>query len=275
MSHLLDTNKNRLQPGDHIRVWRGSYYHHGIYCGDTVVVHYGGDKNSCIVKTDSLENFSLGNRIEIANHSHSLKRSEVIKRAKSRVGEDQYNLAFNNCEHFATWCKTGQSKSSQVEVVFHMMKGFVFKIAEGIYRIYASKEEKARYPEHLPPQVLILFQRFKKAYESKNVKELSGSISNDFSGDIYGKTKPDFISFMERIFKGFPIGVSPRLEIEILNIGSWSDSQFSCVVNMEAHLKFLGLATPVNWDSGKLFCQAIPEGKEYYWRIIELRKFKD
>jgi hypothetical protein len=255
-------------------VWRGSYYHHGIYCGDKVM-HYGGDTNACIVKADSLEKFSLGNQIEIANHAHSLNKSEVVRRAKSRLGEDQYNLAFNNCEHFATWCKTGHSKSSQVEVVFDVMQNLVFNLAQGIYRVYANAEEKSRYPEHLPDQALILFQRFKKAYEGKNSKELSGSISNDFSGDIYGRTKSEFISFMERIFKGFPHGVSPRLEIEVLNISSDSQPYFSCVVHMEAHLKILGIATPIGWDSGKLFCKAIPEGKESYWRIIELRKFKD
>jgi len=59
-------------------------------------------------------------------------------------------LAFNNCEYFATWCKTGHSKSSQVEVVFDVMQNLVFSLAEGIDRVYANAEEKARYPEHLP-----------------------------------------------------------------------------------------------------------------------------
>jgi phage shock protein A len=38
----------------------------------------------------------------------------VIHRAQSRLGERKYNLLFNNCEHFATWCKTGVSYSKQV-----------------------------------------------------------------------------------------------------------------------------------------------------------------
>ena len=105
--------------------------HTHILPGDKVV-HYGGNKNTCIIKADSLENFSLGNQIEIANHAHSLNKSEVVRRAKSRLGEDQYNLAFNNCEHFATWCKTGHSKSSQVEVVFDVMQNLVFSLAAGL-----------------------------------------------------------------------------------------------------------------------------------------------
>ena len=33
----------------------------------------------------------------------------------SRIGEQDYNLLFNNCEHFATWCKTGRHRSSQID----------------------------------------------------------------------------------------------------------------------------------------------------------------
>ena len=40
---------------------------------------------------------------------------ETVKRARSRLGEKAYNLLFNNCEHFAFWCKYGTSKSVQVE----------------------------------------------------------------------------------------------------------------------------------------------------------------
>ena len=40
---------------------------------------------------------------------------ETIKRAESRLGECDYNLLFDNCEHFALWCKTGLSRSTQIE----------------------------------------------------------------------------------------------------------------------------------------------------------------
>ncbi|MFQ9674660.1 MAG: lecithin retinol acyltransferase family protein [Clostridium paraputrificum] len=39
---------------------------------------------------------------------------ETVKRALSRIGERRYNLFTNNCEHFATWCKTGVSYSKQI-----------------------------------------------------------------------------------------------------------------------------------------------------------------
>ncbi len=40
---------------------------------------------------------------------------KTIARARSRLGESEYNLVVNNCEHFAIWCKTGISESHQIE----------------------------------------------------------------------------------------------------------------------------------------------------------------
>lgn len=40
---------------------------------------------------------------------------DVVARARSRLGEDQYRLATNNCEHFCAWCMSGESRSEQIE----------------------------------------------------------------------------------------------------------------------------------------------------------------
>jgi hypothetical protein len=37
-----------------------------------------------------------------------------MQRAKAKLGESGYNLFGNNCEHFATWCKSGDWESQQV-----------------------------------------------------------------------------------------------------------------------------------------------------------------
>lgn len=44
---------------------------------------------------------------------------EIVRRAKSQVGEQDYNLLSNNCEHFSTWCRNGVKSSKEVA------KGFV------------------------------------------------------------------------------------------------------------------------------------------------------
>jgi predicted ATPase len=52
---------------------------------------------------------------------HLYSGRETVERARSRLGEDKYNLVFNNCEHFAVWCKTGVSESSQVSSVLSLL----------------------------------------------------------------------------------------------------------------------------------------------------------
>jgi len=51
------------------------------------------------------------------DNPHLFSPKETIERAKSRLGEREYSLPFNNCEHFAIWCKTGLSKSEQVDSI--------------------------------------------------------------------------------------------------------------------------------------------------------------
>lgn len=52
---------------------------------------------------------------------HLYSGSETVKRAESRLGEDEYNLLFSNCEHFAIWCKTGLHESKQIDQILQVM----------------------------------------------------------------------------------------------------------------------------------------------------------
>lgn len=47
---------------------------------------------------------------------------ETVERARSRLGEKKYDLLMNNCEHFAIWCKTGLSKSYQIEKLLKALR---------------------------------------------------------------------------------------------------------------------------------------------------------
>ncbi len=102
-----------MAKGDHLYVDRGlgSFTHHGIDCGDGTVIHYK-DGDSIVRSTQ--EFFSGGQPIQVRYYAQSDPPDVVIKRAFSRLGERDYHLIFNNCEHFATWCKTGAHQSSQV-----------------------------------------------------------------------------------------------------------------------------------------------------------------
>ncbi|MEC4893702.1 MAG: lecithin retinol acyltransferase family protein [Oscillatoria sp. PMC 1051.18] len=105
--------------GDQIYVMReffnlqGLYEHHGIDCGDGTVIHYR--KPSETVERTSLATFAQGQKIYIRNYPVSYVSDVAVRRAENRLGERKYNLVFNNCEHFATWCKTGVNYSKQIK----------------------------------------------------------------------------------------------------------------------------------------------------------------
>lgn len=96
--------------GDHIYVHYIKFVHHGIDCGDGTVIHYNGE----IIVQTSITTFGNGNQIHVKCYGQCDPPDVVIRRAKSRLEESKYNLWFNNCEHFATWCKTGLHESEQV-----------------------------------------------------------------------------------------------------------------------------------------------------------------
>lgn len=53
---------------------------------------------------------------------HLYTPEETVARAKGRLGERNYDLVENNCEHFALWCKTGLSESRQVNRILDCVK---------------------------------------------------------------------------------------------------------------------------------------------------------
>ncbi|WP_081503675.1 lecithin retinol acyltransferase family protein [Treponema primitia] len=59
---------------------------------------------------------------------HLYSGKETADRARSRIGEGKYNLIFNNCEHFAIWCKTGISASSQVSSIVSILAAIPAKV---------------------------------------------------------------------------------------------------------------------------------------------------
>lgn len=90
------------------------YQHHGIDCGDGSVIHYRKVGTATISRTSTQE-FARGGPIYPVARPLAFIPDVVIARAESRLGEQRYNLFFNNCEHFANWCKTGDSVSPQLD----------------------------------------------------------------------------------------------------------------------------------------------------------------
>ena len=105
-----------MAAADHLQVPRqhGLFLHHGIDLGDGTVAHYLEGRE---ILRSSLDDFSQGQPVSVVPHAVCSPQGVTLRRAMGRIGEQNYNLLFNNCEHFATWCKTGRHQSAQVNSV--------------------------------------------------------------------------------------------------------------------------------------------------------------
>lgn len=158
---LFSDEDPSLKYGDIIGICRGLYDHYGVYANNDSVIHYSTPDGSnissdaAIIET-SLTTFCNGDhglfKLHFQENSniqtklvvpHGIGLSccannvldslralqkltiytpeETVARARSRLGEKAYSLLSNNCEHFAFWCKTGVSKSHQVEQVLELL----------------------------------------------------------------------------------------------------------------------------------------------------------
>lgn len=129
----------------------GVYQHHGIDYGDGTVIHYRKMGDEAQVERTSLETFSWGNPIYPVYPVEADADDVVIARAESRLGERQYDLFFNNCEHFATWCKTGRRESAQL-ASFGLDRD---QINGPTFRRWAERTSQNQTPE----QALLLFHK--------------------------------------------------------------------------------------------------------------------
>ncbi len=108
-----------LPLGSHVVTPRRGYLHHGIYVGGGNVVHYSGLTNGLHtgpVEEVPLDRFTCGRAVWVRCHARvNFDSREVIRRARSRVGDNHYRVFSNNCEHFCEWCLHGEHRSYQVE----------------------------------------------------------------------------------------------------------------------------------------------------------------
>ena len=137
MSHF-----RQLQKGDHISVNGLSsvgcclssssfYYHEGIY-SDGYVYHFSGDtQQDAKVKKSTIKEFLRGRNVLYRsnyNGQSCYDSQRVVERAEEIFQNGTwagYQPIFNNCEHFATYCKTGNAYSNQVKFIFNITHSFI------------------------------------------------------------------------------------------------------------------------------------------------------
>jgi hypothetical protein len=131
--------------GAHLVSERDGYTHHGIYAGNGQVIHYGGFDRSMMprpIEYASLTDFAEGNDIIVASERDVVYTGiDALQRAKSRLGENRYQLLTNNCEHFSTWCVRGVACSEQVRLCLrNPWKGVRTVLAIARAMFFASRD---------------------------------------------------------------------------------------------------------------------------------------
>ena len=114
MPPRFSSKNEALMYGDIIGISRDFYDHYGVYINDDAVIHYSSYDSDV-----SRGSFAEKREPEFSYMLYSPE--ETVSRARSRLGESNYNLLLNNCEHFAIWCKTGLSKSYQIDEVLKIL----------------------------------------------------------------------------------------------------------------------------------------------------------
>jgi hypothetical protein len=133
-----------MAAGDRLRVERrlaGStvaYMHHGIDAGDGTVVHARPDdfRNPLAggrVERTSLMEFAGGGAVLVTTEpAAAYPPHEIVARAVAHVGREGYCPVVDNCEHFATWCATGERSSRQVDIVLSRLSGAAARIVAAV-----------------------------------------------------------------------------------------------------------------------------------------------
>ncbi|BBI32665.1 lecithin retinol acyltransferase family protein [Cohnella abietis] len=104
-SYSIIKKEADLNIGDHIYVFRLGYSHHAIYMGSNKVIHYLREEG---IRIDSIDTFAQEAVIQVKHSVCTHEPSEIVRRAFSRIGEREYDLVSNNCEHLANWCRNGR-----------------------------------------------------------------------------------------------------------------------------------------------------------------------
>jgi hypothetical protein len=128
--------------------------------------------------------------------------------------------------------------------------------------------------DFLTEETLLLFRRFKAAFDAKDAARLAEEISDRYHGTFGGKgSKAELVSFFAEVFRGIVVGVSPRPSITIYHVIQKDPGVFKVILVFHSRLFVLALPT---WSfcSGRVVCEARPEGRHRIWRLTRLDPYE-
>ena len=147
--------------GAHLVTPRFAYAHHGVYVGAGTVVHYAAFAKPWRrgpVEEISLAGFAGGNDVWLRPPGPThLQRAEIVRRARSRLGEDRYRFFSNNCEHLSEWCVNGEHRSPQVEQLRARLRGLsqaLSGVAHWLSVAMRPRDDSPKLPAGFSPQSL-------------------------------------------------------------------------------------------------------------------------
>ena len=114
--------------GQIIRTKVSFYYHYGIFVDENEIIQFclpddiGKPANEIKVLATDIYTFLNGGILESGVPTKEeikkiRKPQEIIKTARSRIGEGGYDILHNNCEHFVNECVFSRSQSSFLDDV--------------------------------------------------------------------------------------------------------------------------------------------------------------
>lgn len=114
------------RPGDIVRVSLGRIFHFGIFVSEDEIIQFGlpptpnRRSEDVEVLSSPVTDFLAGGFLEVGcPDKHEKKKmrkpSEIVRIARSRLGERGYDIIHNNCEHFANDCIFGEKFSTMTE----------------------------------------------------------------------------------------------------------------------------------------------------------------
>ena len=147
--------------------------------------------------------------------------------------------------------------------------GLVGTVVQG-YRWLRVWHARQAQPAHLPANAILAFQRFKAAYDAKDVRSLAACISDGYQGDVFGaRSKGELLRVQGEVFRRLLRGVYPCLSISVYNIIKDGPRGFSAILDTRSRATVLRI--PLwTYDSAPLRCTIRPEGPYHWWRVTEL-----
>ena len=74
-----------MRPGDHIKVRRGGYEHHGVVHSTGYVIHFTDvrpQKSAAYVQLTTLEAFAAGGKVEVVHYGQRVTAAVAVDRAE-------------------------------------------------------------------------------------------------------------------------------------------------------------------------------------------------